>query len=200
MAACEHRGDHGADLGARVRGTGAHPPLDQRRQAQTVHQRARQDQARVGHQALMIEPSLRTGPDCAMMQTQKVPPVFETNVTFEHHNRRRSGGLFRGRGNPHTPTTPVDSGLVLGCLLGGSARRGLTVLSPPAQRQPCVELPGLARPARKCHVHAEMKSRGAGAWGNETSELVRGATAGSRCGGVAGGSVRRQRDLCRTAL
>ena len=52
---CEHRGDHGADLGARVRGTGAHPPLDQRRKAQTGNQRARQDQARVGHQALMIE-------------------------------------------------------------------------------------------------------------------------------------------------
>ncbi len=53
-AACEHRGDHRADLGARVRGTGAHPPLDQRRNTQTGHQRARQDQARVGHQALMI--------------------------------------------------------------------------------------------------------------------------------------------------
>ena len=54
-AACEHRGDHGADLGAWVRGTGAHPPLDQRRKAQTVHQRSRQDQARVGHQSLMVE-------------------------------------------------------------------------------------------------------------------------------------------------
>ena len=51
---CEHRGDHGADLGARVRGTGAHPPLDQPQQTQTGHQRSRQDQARVGHQALMI--------------------------------------------------------------------------------------------------------------------------------------------------
>ena len=55
VAASEHRGDHGADLGTRVRGTGAHPPLDQPQQAQTVHQRSRQDQARVGHQALMIE-------------------------------------------------------------------------------------------------------------------------------------------------
>ncbi len=53
-AAREHRGDHRADLGARVRGTRAHPPLDQRRNTQTGHQRARQDQARVGHQALMI--------------------------------------------------------------------------------------------------------------------------------------------------
>ena len=53
-AACEHRGDHGADLRARVRGTGAHPPLDQPQQTQTGHQRARQDQARVGHQSLMI--------------------------------------------------------------------------------------------------------------------------------------------------
>ncbi len=54
-AAREHRGDHRADLGARVRGTRAHPPLDQRRNTQTGHQRARQDQARVGHQALMIK-------------------------------------------------------------------------------------------------------------------------------------------------
>ena len=52
---CEHRGDHREDLGARVRGTRAHPPLDQPQQTQTGHQRARQDQARVGHQALMIK-------------------------------------------------------------------------------------------------------------------------------------------------
>ena len=36
------------------RGAGAHQPLDQRRKAQTGHQRSRQDQARVGHQTLMI--------------------------------------------------------------------------------------------------------------------------------------------------
>ena len=53
-AARDHRGDHRENLRARVRGTRAHPPLDQPQQTQTGHQRARQDQARVGHQALMI--------------------------------------------------------------------------------------------------------------------------------------------------
>ena len=51
----EHRRYHRENLRARVRRAGAHPPLDQPQQTQTGHQRARQDQARVGHQAFMIE-------------------------------------------------------------------------------------------------------------------------------------------------
>ena len=53
--ASEHRRDQRENLSARVRRAGAHPPLDQPQQTQTVHQRGRQDQARVGDQALMIE-------------------------------------------------------------------------------------------------------------------------------------------------
>ena len=52
--ASEHRRPR-ENLSARVRRAGAHPPLDQPQQTQTVHQRGRQDQARVGDQALMIE-------------------------------------------------------------------------------------------------------------------------------------------------
>ena len=80
----EHRGDHGEDLWARVRRAGAHPPLDQPQQALAGPSGVpRHDQARVGHEGPHDRRSLRTGPDCAMMQSQKVPPVFETNVASD---------------------------------------------------------------------------------------------------------------------
>ncbi len=93
---CEHRGDHRENLRAPIRkvrthrsskhpdGPSACPPGSPRWPPNP-------------HVELVA-----TGPDCAMMQTQKVPPVFETvtsNTTIV-----AAGGLFRGRDHPHTPT------------------------------------------------------------------------------------------------
>ena len=46
-----------------------------------------------------------------MIQTQKVPPVLETNVNIDITIVADQEAFFADPNTPHTPTPPVDPGL-----------------------------------------------------------------------------------------